>query len=108
MRLTTTYKESGSEYGTVVFHLFFTKEDKATRVFYPEYIPWTPGRSTFTIRHLVTDTRQTAYEKISNAILAGVLRDDIECTGIVVTHTFSKLKWEMSFDTVHQSGLVFI
>jgi hypothetical protein len=29
-----------SEYGTVVFHLFVaTKEDKATRVFYPEYIP---------------------------------------------------------------------
>jgi len=29
-----------SEYGTVVFHLLFaTKEDKATRVFYPEFSP---------------------------------------------------------------------
>ena len=45
----------------------------------------------------------SSYEKISIAILAGVLRDDIEWTGIIVTHTLSRLKWEMSFDTEHQA-----
>jgi len=44
----------------------------------------------------------SSYEKISIAILAGVLRDDIECTGIGVIHTSSRLKWEMSLDTGYQ------
>jgi hypothetical protein len=47
----------------------------------------------------------SSYEKISNAILAGVLRDDIECTGIIVTHTLSRSKWEIRFDTGCQSDL---
>jgi hypothetical protein len=81
-----------------------TKEDKATRVFYPEYYtldPWEIYIYT-TPPNLVTRRYQcmeSSYEKISRAILAGVLRDDIECTGMGVIHTPSRLKWVMSLDT---------
>jgi len=47
----------------------------------------------------------SSYEKISIAILAEVLRDDIECTGIGVIHTPFRLKWEMSLDTGYQPSL---
>jgi hypothetical protein len=72
--------------------LLLQKKTKPHASFTLNIYPEPLGDLHLTIRHLVTDTMTADYEKISNAILAGVLRDDIECTGIVVTHTLSKFK----------------
>ena len=85
------------EYGTVVFHLSISKLQKKTK-----------PHASFTLNRVVAFISQiylkciSSYEKISIAILAGVLRDDIECTGIGVIHAPSRLKWDMSFDTGYQ------